>query len=340
MKKTLFLGNGFDLALGLKTKYTNFFNDVTVFPFADKYMFDDSPYKSLIAWLKERSHENWFDIEQEILNYAEFQKQELEKENAKTSKVIKGKFGGSVTTKNTPEPFSEEQLESDRKGFEWICDALKKYVSEQVAKYKYAFTDDKYHADTILGKLDKFTDIFTFNYTNPYELAKGKERVTPYTKSDGDNLHYVHGSVKENDKTILGITGGKILTEYSFLYKNESDMYEPSGIQDALSESDVVVFFGHSLVGRIDYQYFKNFFEGTAYQHESQPKKIYILTDTNNSVSSIKDFLRSCDTQDTNYDNALDALMANCKLYFICTKEVNPKAANWFSEMINLLNKN
>lgn len=64
MSKVFIIGNGFDLDLGLKTRYIDFWNSEEF----EKYRSTDS---GLIKYLNRYANENytWFDIEALIRNY-------------------------------------------------------------------------------------------------------------------------------------------------------------------------------------------------------------------------------------------------------------------------------
>lgn len=74
--KVLILGNGFDLDLGMNTRYSDFANsDIWKQSFQD----DIQLYRpdTLIGYLnKEKEKNAWFDIEQSMLNYVTNKKNE------------------------------------------------------------------------------------------------------------------------------------------------------------------------------------------------------------------------------------------------------------------------
>ena len=74
MRNNVFIvGNGFDLDLGLPTRYSDF-AESNYWPKEDVYRTNKGPYapQSLASYLNEKKNiETWFDLEHELLNYAQ-----------------------------------------------------------------------------------------------------------------------------------------------------------------------------------------------------------------------------------------------------------------------------
>ena len=64
MKKTLIIGNGFDLALGIKTSYKDFME-------SDEYDDNCSDFEELANHIEDNMEENplWSGIESDLVNY-------------------------------------------------------------------------------------------------------------------------------------------------------------------------------------------------------------------------------------------------------------------------------
>lgn len=105
-------------------------------------------------------------------------------------------------------------------------------------------------------------------------------------------VYYMHGSC-EDGKIIVGTRDGTpIEPEYDFLQKVMDDSFNPPDIVSALSKTDEVIIFGHSL-GENDRQYFEQFFSQQASINNLTKKEIYIFTRDAASKVEIKRALKS-----------------------------------------------
>ena len=110
------------------------------------------------------------------------------------------------------------------------------------------------------------------------------------------NLDYapVHGCIETND-IILGVNSDADLIEgYEFLRKNEQPDYKPTNLRQDIFSAREVTFFGLSM-GKIDYPYFRDFFESlcSGVVPTGQKKHITIFTYDDISRSAILKQLRS-----------------------------------------------
>ena len=167
--KILIIGNGFDLDLGMKSRYSDFMSSQTWIKAKD----DNSlPLCNLIRYLEEKKNkEAWFDVESELLNYA------LE--------ITEGTY-------RSPQ-------EDDRTGFEILQYFLRKYLRKEQENYKLNVAPVAVRVMRAVVENGFFDEIFTFNYTDINKtLAKaGVNCSIPVT--------YMHGSLKEHDNIVLGI---------------------------------------------------------------------------------------------------------------------------------------
>lgn len=256
-KKILILGNGFDLDLGLKSRYRDFMNSSTWKGAKGReYLLSCN----LLNYLEEKNEiETWFDAESELLNYA------LE--------ITEGTFR------------SPQKTDSD--GHEFFQAMLKKYL----LKEQENFTPNK---DSIAAKLMAaviqngfFNEIFTFNYT---ELNKTLAKFRLNTKI---STTYMHGSLEDNDNIILGIETDKTIhKDYQFLFKTNSRFYRSNSLIESMESANEIIFFGHSING-MDFPYFKEFFvKQSKPAEESKRKYITIFTYDNDSDQQIRNNFR------------------------------------------------
>ena len=307
-KIVLILGNGFDLDLGLKTLYKDFWES----DFCPK----DYP-APLIYHLNQRWNDNleavkWYDLENELLKYylgirdpesgEDFITEEEieflkgfssygfacgwynEKEDLLRSLVDKGVlFYRQDPLPRMWENQKEDCLKSpiwrDRKALQLIkkglCEYLKSIKLPRDAATTIAFQ--------VLASLDEeagnggTVNIYTFNYTR----VQLNGRVP-----DNAQVHYLHGKC-EDDLIIIGTRDDQNLNEnYDFLQKSFDPAFNPPALVEDLKEADEVIIFGHS-IGENDRQYFKAFFrQQTDYSHP-QRRDITIFTKDDASETQI-----------------------------------------------------
>lgn len=308
-KIVLILGNGFDLDLGLKTSYKDFWESE----------FCPINYPApLIHHLNQRWEDGldavkWYDLENELLKYylaipdpdkgVDFIS---EKELAFLKDFSSYGFGcgwyndkgeilqslvdkGVLIYRQDPLPRmwanqKEDCLESpfwrDQKALQLIKDGLCKYLStihlprdasSTVAFQVLAFLDEE------AGK-GNFVNVYSFNYTRVQLNGKAPDYA---------HVHYLHGKC-DDDRIIIGTRDDQNLNEnYDFLQKSFDPYFNPPALVEDLKEADEVVIFGHS-IGENDRQYFKAFFkQQTDYSHPCR-KDITIFTLDDASEIQIK----------------------------------------------------
>jgi len=257
----LIIGNGFDIDLGLKSKYSDFILG--------------SEWKNVCELIKERFPEKfhtisllmhllgasgnkklWFDVEYEIHEF-------IKKYPIKVSQISDSHSG-----------LAKKEFILLRKT---LADYLKRITTEFILdKSKWSYQ--------LLKALEKSNDevkIFTFNYTNICKLCKIPQL----------DVTYIHGCL-EDDDIILGCE--RIGLEFfpkPFNFLRKSDMVSrPNNIIIELLEANEVIFFGHSL-NVFDYTYFEEFFSSIRFPIEHKLNLTFI-TRNQNSESDIRDNLR------------------------------------------------
>ena len=308
-KIVLVLGNGFDLDLGLKTRYQDFWES------------DFCPRKypaPLIAHLNGKWPENldkvkWYDLENELLKYyyitqdsntytdciTEEEKSFLkgfsayehacglynDKLDLVVSLINKGVllYDGNILG-HVDEYLKEDALKSpiwrDHKAFQLIKEGLCNYLntihpsrdaSSSIAFQVLAYLDEA-------ARNNNYVNIYTFNYTRVLLNGSAPRFAT---------VHYVHGKC-EDGKIIIGTRDDQNLNEdYDFLQKSFDPSFDPPALVEDLREADEVVFFGHS-IGENDRQYFKAFFKQQANDNIVKRKEITIFTLNNDSEVQIR----------------------------------------------------
>ena len=248
MTKNIFIiGNGFDLDLGMKTKYSDFANNEKYWP---KY--NGNEICGLEAYLeKKKDMEKWFDLENELKNY-------------------------SIFSDIPPMHIKSMNPDIDKKYFEKIRENLTEYIAQQ----ELGVLDlESVAAKALKAILDygDFTSCYSFNYTDLNKIVN-KLHI-------GKQFYYkhIHGSVKDKS-IILGVGSVKLRKGYDFLEKTASEFYRSNSILSDLDKSEEIVFFGMSF-GEIDNIYFKNFFKKITSTDYVPNKKIFITIFTYNENS-------------------------------------------------------
>ncbi len=309
-KLVLILGNGFDLDLGLKTSYKDFWES--------EYCPKDYP-APLIRHLNSRWEDNldsvrWYDLENELLFYAHHsekedviteEEQEYLNENRDYDLTLKSRYTGPDDTfislyekgiikvegplhstyVNNREDLNHTAVWRDNKAFKLIKEGLCKYLesmqpvipmSNKIAFQVLALLDEEALKDFIV-------DVYTFNYTKV--LLNGR-------KPDAAQVHYVHGNCADG-KIIIGTRDDKEFSpSYDFLQKSFDPSFNPPAIVADLQDADEVVIFGHS-IGENDRQYFKAFFKQQTDYTKKKRKDITIFTRDSVSELQIKRSLQN-----------------------------------------------
>lgn len=313
-KIVLILGNGFDLDLGLKTSYKDFWES--------EFCPRDYP-APLIHHLNQRWPDNldavkWYDLENELLNYYKGlhnlkDGEDILTEDEKDFLKDFSSYGfachwyddkidllqslvdkGVLLYRDRPIPAIGEHLKEDalkspiwrdRKALEIIKEGLYKYL-KSIEKPIPESLSVSFHLLLSISKCIDAGDtvsIYTFNYT--------RVQMRGYSLKDVP-VYYMHGSC-EDGKIIVGTRDGTpIEPEYDFLQKVMDDSFNPPDIVSALSKTDEVIIFGHSL-GENDRQYFEQFFSQQASINNLTKKEIYIFTRDAASKVEIKRALKS-----------------------------------------------
>ena len=190
MKNLVIIGNGFDLAHGLKTSYTHFIDDIRNNPF--KYSIGDinNLTNKMLEVLLKSEKELWSDIESVYYDILT---------NHNNIGYMSRKYGISYYTDviNLNKDFNEIK--------EWLCKYLKE---EEETNFKFVENYELFFDH--LSKKDSV--ILNFNYTNT---------VSQYIKKrslDIDLIH-IHGELENTENPIIfGFAAGndeskKLLTE-------------------------------------------------------------------------------------------------------------------------------
>lgn len=245
----LILGNGFDIDLGLKTRYSDFYTS--------KYWpFNNPSYKMSEYLQKEKERtKNWMDVGATLGDYAYGRLTGLGKGNVHLSSYN----------------------ENDGKDFSTLVNSLRNYLTEAE---KQEIDANSTAASVLMVHLNTIAvpHIFSFNYTDLHNIAN--KLAIPTTFS----YKHIHGNLAENN-IIIGI-GEKysfnqlehLPEKMDFLYKTSSPNYNPTLMADILNKACCVTFFGLT-IGGMDAPYFSSLFQNLS----SQTGKTITFSHTTNN---------------------------------------------------------
>lgn len=232
----LVLGNGFDLDLGLRTRYADF-ADLKNEEWQYFINMEGSFFKQLVPaefvdhMQNAREFENWFDIEEEILKFSD-----------------------------SHHNLRDAQIGLIRQQYETLVNCLRFYIYRQA---NTAHINDCSLANVLLHKLNESmhpVGIYNFNYTDCAKLCGCASR-------EEFKMHYIHGSLFYNLTLGCRIENkNKENKQLDFLYKPTIDMQKDI-LKQNLTLATETIIFGHSL-NMIDYCYFKDFFDAIQYRQQ------------------------------------------------------------------------
>lgn len=294
-KSILVIGNGFDLDLGLKTKYSDFaksnywpnvdFNLLPITPgeaILDIDPFPNTVYmKDYIETIRKSVLEDktWFDLEKELLDFAV-----------------------NFAPHNTFSTAKEDKIY-----FNNLRLGLQKFIEHEQEKSSARIKIDSCAANVL--KANCFDMVYSFNYTDINHFGKllGMYQDLP--------CQHLHGNLS-NDSIILGVDETKIASNYAWLHKTSSRHYPYHDVYNTLKNAKDIIFFGLSF-GSIDFIYFERFFQelssGNSIEENSK-QNITIVTKNDDSQSEIKDRIREMNVE-------LRRLFEQSHLEFIITDE-------------------
>lgn len=355
-RKVLILGNGFDLDLGRKTLYKDFYES--------DYCPKDYPAPLIHhlnkKWVDNMEAVKWYDLENELYNYYNYIKSKNfkidvynQEERFYIDKFRNVEFLAPINSNYKPEykyilqrlidkgllkaPLSSSYItlsnkdlllsseERDFKALQLIKEGLIKYLTIQqhndINKDSVAAIVAKCFAS------DKTTvnkQIYSFNYTNIKDISYD----WIFSESIETTIKYVHGNV--NDKNvILGTKDSPFEAKYDFLQKTFDTKYNPPAMVYDLMNADDIYIFGHSL-GMNDSQYFQAFFERQSSTQNPHSKNITIFTKDKKSELAIKRALQEM----TSYK--LSSLFGLNKLQIIKTDELYADHNKFEDVLVNI----
>lgn len=314
-KHVLVVGNGFDLAIGRKTSYWDFFQS----GYCPKNY--PAPLISYLNKTLDNEHIRWYDLETALQNYAIeanklgkgdesfFSDDEkkvicslkgivfepaisnyhdletgienfdaIEKQLIKKGVLYQDKWGVTQVPLERDEIFMT-CIERDRVALKKIEEGLAAYLNSM----DYKHPESTCLADYIMRNAleNENAVIYMFNYT-----AIGGDVLKEDCFAEGydKRIHHIHGSLKGNH-IIIGAKDGDY-GDYNFVQKAFDPQFGSTSLVRDLLDADEVEIYGHSL-GDCDSQYFMPFFLQQV-QPTAKKKTIKIYTYDEKSRENIK----------------------------------------------------
>ncbi|MBQ6872148.1 MAG: hypothetical protein IJO23_07315 [Bacteroidales bacterium] len=245
----ILLGNGFDIALGAKTKYSDFAKSEQF-----QSLLSDNELAKYI-WKKfEMQDMKWVDVELELANYSQY---------------LSAKYGDSV-----PEEVTKQ--------FKVDYEVLNKQLSSYISRCFYFNGDGKIDSVihdwySLIISEDLDVRIYTLNY------LPGEYRSFDFLNYTDDKTHlpnHIHGQVSFNPndepKIVFGVDEACNLSckEHGFLYKSRNENLALNGFNEIAEDAGIFIIYGSSL-GITDRWYFQKIFKGK----KDCRFKIYYYTD-------------------------------------------------------------
>lgn len=249
---TFIIGNGFDIGLGMKTKYENMYDD-----------YINSQSKSTVienfkkALSKRKPYDKWSDFEMGMAQYA-------------------SKFTNENELIECIRDFKMHLLEHLRDEYKKIADQLmvvyyRQYLIQELDRSLYKFhkgliPNDIRTVERIINNLDIDHNFITFNYTNTLETLLLIKRL--YTKVSHNAPIHIHGSLDQD--IVLGIDNicqishaAYTLTnkgERAFVKPSFNNQYDSERVEKAktiIANSDIICTYGFSF-GESDNTWIQN----------------------------------------------------------------------------------
>lgn len=268
----LVIGNGFDLDLGLKSSYKDYFESDEFKEISNDLDYSKYEY-SLIGTLKTKYEiERWIDLEAELANFTDSYYSQYGEFEDNTTKIIT--------------EFNQNELIK-------IHSSLFKYLKRVTSDQSVNIDSVAYNLITSLQARKRGSlsiEVITYNYTSIPDIKPD----IPVT--------YVHGSINDQD-IIIGISDNhKVDKGHGPFIKSHNQYYKSSNVRSRLKAAEIVIFFGHSL-GQSDYHYFQEFFKDQSNVDVAKGMKnkfIYIFTYDEKSRQQIIWDLRVMNDGDVN----------------------------------------
>lgn len=236
MDRLYIIGNGFDIDLGMDTRYSDFL-DSTKF----KEFTEDKLVADFANYLFNQNREYWVDMETAIKNY--------------------------VNDNDSLDHVSFKIVYEKLKVF------LRTYIQMQQSKFIQRISDvNGYYGSSravmlikkIKSEIKKSNNvkIINFNYTSD-SFFRLFDNIDRFSNQNQVEIINVHGTLEVNSNIVLGVEDKALRTdrsEFGFIKKGRDENMVNTNLYNSYSKASEISFFGHSL-GESDIMHFKPMFE-------------------------------------------------------------------------------
>lgn len=281
-RNLLFIGNGFDLALKLKTAYKDFVNSA-YWPLKNKSLSSHSDGSleweilSFTQRVKDRETGlvRWIDLEGIMYDYA------LRLKNTNSSSASNDSSEISIRNKKLLNQLKCSFSQYLRTNIKVLVDPNMKGVNEGLRTL----------IDAIF-KMDITTKVYSFNYTDTASI------LANIFNWSNPNVTHIHGRVTDKASNIvLGVNDRTVVDKnHRFLLKSHQEGFVSTDLFDHLEKAQTLIFYGLSF-GANDMDYFKDYFKSLIDKSSQRNHRvnICIFTWDQESVASIKSFFEDAD---------------------------------------------
>lgn len=286
MKHIYVIGNGFDIDLGWRTSYKDFYESKLT-GWKVHFRPDED---CLPVYLLDHAGENWYDLERTIYDYClSKSKGDLDED------LMNSDYRDYESIKRQLERFVEERSSAPVNENSKAYEILKSYVEKSS------------HTDL---PQDMRPELISFNYTPLEKVAK---QINP--KADFRYIP-IHGTIEKNSCIFGFHNDPQIRGLYRDMQKSMDDNYDPGQITPLLLDAKSITFFGLSM-GYIDAVYFRDVLKAASQPGDIRSRKTMDIEFITRDKQSKKDIKKNL--QDIGID--FQALSTNNKVTFTLTSE-------------------
>lgn len=269
MKTLILIGNGYDVAMSYKTRYSDFIGS-TYFPNKIK--------NSLCEYISDASkrHEKWIDLEMELYDY---------------SLELTSRYGDHGREAEIEARKFKTEYEELRKALNSYINYANSSISVDSDGSRNINSLDSLFFDWIETSQNRTVDVISFNYTRTLENKRFQNYIQRLQ---------IHGCINfqpKEDNIVLGIDESmKVSSLHSFLNKSLSDNIKNIDFPKLVLNAERYIVFGSSL-GKTDDWYYKKIFnrdqKGKVFEiyyygveeKDSIKSRIFELTGSNNDFN-------------------------------------------------------
>lgn len=258
MTRTLILGNGFDLFLGLKCSFGDYLRSSYF-----RQLEEDNHLKAFCT-NQLQEDENWSDLENGVKSW---------------TSSIEFPLVNYIDRLNDSRSVDIEKLKKDFGAFKL---SIHRFVERAYSDLHNLHP----HGTELVRKWVQKGDVrvYNFNYTSTLEDI-AFDHGLKFKPNEFEHF-YVHGSLKNGD-IIFGSEDYSVAKGLGFTLKAVNPGFNPPNFQRIVKESKVIHIFGHSF-GESDSSYFSGLFQ--EYLNQSyEYQKLVIFTKNENSESDLRE---------------------------------------------------